>query len=257
MSVLDPLNTTVGDLCSEILKDAGALGIGQTASGEDLNDVWTRLQWELQLWERKRWLIYHLVTFLVQSTGQITPYTVGTGNAQISVGAAGVASRPNRIERAFFQQVVTSPNGPVRYPLKLLDSMEDYVRITLPNLGNFTLVAFYDPAWPVGQLYCWPWPQSGIYSVGIVVREQLPQKFATLATAISLPPEYFGAIVPVMALRMRPKYGITTYPGDELPRLAKTGLATLRAGNTAIAELAIPKGLVRRGQYNIYSDTNY
>ncbi len=80
MSELNPFNTTCGDLCTAALQDSGRLGVGQTALAEDVNKAWARLQWMLQGWERKRWLVYHLVTYSVVSTGA-TSYTVGPGGA--------------------------------------------------------------------------------------------------------------------------------------------------------------------------------
>jgi hypothetical protein len=269
LTALNPNATSVLDLCTEALKDAGALGIGQEPGAQDLSDAWIRLQWVLQWMNRKRWLIYHLVTYLVTSTGQNTPYSVGPtggpgGIPQISVGTYGLTTRPNRIESAFFRQLINIPNGPVDYPLKLVNSMEDYNKIALKGLTNFQLLAFYDPAWnqPViqsafGMLYCWPWPQSGIYQVGITMREQLPASFLKQTDHINLPYEYFDALVSILALRLRPKYGLGTYPGDTLPQRAKDGLQMLRGGNTAITNLDMPPGLSRYGLYNIYSDQNY
>jgi len=41
-----------------------------------MNDAWARLQWMLQQWERKRFLVYHLRDYSVVSTGAIS-YTFG------------------------------------------------------------------------------------------------------------------------------------------------------------------------------------
>ena len=258
--ISDPTATTWGDLATEALREAGYLGIGTIPLAEDLNEAIARAQWMVQQWERQRWLIFHLVTYLVQSDGRNTPYSIGpTGPGQVpdlSVGPVGVTSRPNRLESAFFRQLVNVPNGPVDYNLKLLPSFEDYNQIALKKLTNFQLCVFYDPAWPLGQLYCWPWPQASIYQVGITVREQLPQSFK-LTDKVNLPYEYYSAVVYNLALRIRPKYGLGSYPGDELPGLAREALVVLRKGNTAIPNLSMPAMLARPGIYNIFSDTNY
>lgn len=78
MSELLPGNTTVGDLCTAALQECGRLGVGQTALADDINKAWARLQWMLQEWERKRWLVYHLRTYSVVATGQQS-YTFGPG----------------------------------------------------------------------------------------------------------------------------------------------------------------------------------
>ncbi len=78
MSELDPFNTTIGDLCTAALQDCGRLGVGQTAQSEDMNKAWARCQWMLQGWERKRWLVYHLVTYSFVADGNES-FTVGPG----------------------------------------------------------------------------------------------------------------------------------------------------------------------------------
>ena len=276
MAQLNPQQTTLSDLCLKALRMAQVLGTGQNPLPEQINDTWATIQWMLQEWERERFLVYHNVTYTVVSTGQITPYSVGPGgqfnsqqaqttgdfNNDFNTDFSGQgwpfqSARPNRIESAFFAQLNSVPNGPVVYSLKVLPTMEDYRKLCLPNLTTFSLVAFYDPAWPTGQLYVWPWPQASIYAIGIVAREQLPTSFASLATVISLPYEYYWAIITNAAIAIRPTYGLGTFPGDHLPALARNSLNLLRKGNTAIAELAMPKELVRGGLYSIYSDQNY
>ena len=266
MSDQNPIATTWGDLLTAALRDSGALGIGMIPLAEDLMDASARGMWLLQGWERKRWLIYHLVTYVVPATGQDTPYTIGPttappgpGAPQIAVGLEGFSTRPNRLESAFFRQLVLAPNGPVDYPLRLLPSMEDYNAIRMKGLTNFSLIAYYDPAWPQGHLYLWPWPQANTYAVGVTAREQLPQAFSLagnpLAVKLNLPFEYYRALVKNIAMEVRPKYGIPLAPGDILAQQAKDSLDTLRRGNTAIPLLGMPPGVSpRNGQYNIFSD---
>lgn len=78
MSILTPANCTLGDICTEALRECGRLGIGQTALAEDMQKAWARCQFMLQEWQVKRWLVYHLVTYSLISNGQ-TSYTFGPG----------------------------------------------------------------------------------------------------------------------------------------------------------------------------------
>ncbi len=138
MTALDPANTTMGDLVNEALKECGRIGVGQTALAEDFNGGWMRLQWMLQQWERKRWLVYHLETKLVTSTGVMT-YTVGPGG---DIDTGTVSARPDKIESAFLRQLVNSQPNQIDYPLGLLQSMEDYNTIGLKGLVSFPGWAF-------------------------------------------------------------------------------------------------------------------
>ena len=248
-----PNATSVGDLCTAAMKECGALGVGQTPLAEDAQDAWARLQWMLQQWERKRWLVYHLVDLSIVSTGAIS-YTMGPG-AQLDTGAG--SARPAKIESAFLRNIQNSEPNQVDYPLEILQSREDYNRIALKTLKAWPGYVFYDSDWPAGNVFVWPVPNATIYEVHVSVMAQLPVSFPTLATNFSLPYEYYNAIVLNLALRLRPKYGITSPPGDQLPALAKDALNVLRTANVQIGRLDIPADLLRQGIYNIFSDRMY
>lgn len=353
MSELDPFNTTIGDLCTAALQESGRLGIGQTAQAEDMNKAWSRCQWMLQGWERKRWLVYHLVTysftangeqsFTVGPGGQVNTNTVvgwqleslapsgggfgyvvndtitltatppsGTSPASLIVTVTGVSAgavtavsvtsggiypgplptvwtqastsgtgsnasfaygvwalsattitnrastvRPAKLESAFLRQIQNPVGNQVDYPLTILESMEDYNNIALKSMVSFPCWVFLDSAWPLANLFAWPVPQTGIYSINFTVREQLPCQFLTLATAVNLPFEYYQTILYNLALMLRITFSIPSFSGDPLPGAAKASLATLRGPNTQIARLSMPAELMRDGLYNIFSDRNY
>lgn len=271
MSLADPSATTVGELCLEAIKESGALGLGQDASDDDLDAAQVRLQWMLQEWQRKRYMVYHLLTALCMATGNQT-YSVGPGG-QFDTGPG--SSRPDKIESAFLRQLVSGQDwgdfggdfggdfsggaltmsNNIDTPLALLHSMEDYARIGMKGLGTFSSAIFYDPMWPVGTLFPWPIPQASRYAIGIVIKAPLPVSFAGRNARFNLPFEYFNAIVYNLAMRLRSYYRIPAIPGDALPGLAKDGMQTIRGANGAIAALSMPIG-TRTRQYNIFSD-NY
>lgn len=249
MAAQEPLNTTLRDLCNQALKDSGYLGVGQVALGEDINDAWTRCQWMLQEWERKRWLVYHLVNLGKTSTGAQS-YTVGPGG-DFDTGVGSV--RPARLEKAFLRQLQNSPPNQIDFPLEILQSREDYDMIALKSLISFPAAVFLDTGWPLATLYCYPVAQAGIYAIRISIMAQLPSSFANLSEVITLPFEYYSAIVSNLAIRLRARFNIGTYPGDQLPLIARSTLNTLRGANTQIARLTLPN-LGRSSQYNIFSD---
>ena len=251
MSEIDPTQTTVLDLCTAALRESGALGVGQVALADDARDAQARLQWMLQQWERKRWLVYCLQTFVHTSTGALS-YTVGPGG-NIDTGAGSV--RPAKLESGFLRQLVSSQ--PVDYPLEILQSREDYNRVTLKQLTSFTGGLYYEPSWPLGILFPVPIAQASVYAIGVSFMAQLPASFAAANTVFALPYEFYAAIVYNLALRLRPKYGLGTWPGDPLPGMAKDALQVLRGANTQIARLTMPGTLLRPGIYNIFSDRSY
>ena len=258
---LDPQNTSMGDLAGASLRECGAFGVGQTPLKHDIEKAWARIQWMLQQWESKRWLVYHLVNLSIVSDGSIA-YTVGPGG-DIDTGAGSI--RPAKLESAFVRQLqqpgVQSQNSPpnnVDYHLQILQSREDYDKITLKTLqAGPGEAVFLDSAFPLAFLYVWPVPQASIYEIHISIREQLPTSFPTLSNTFVLPYPYYAAILYNAALRLRIPYQISTFPGDPLPGMAKDSLATLRGPNTQIAKLRMPPTIRRRGLYNIFSDRPY
>jgi hypothetical protein len=264
--VLDPSAITLGDICTQALKESGHTSLGQVPPADDVDDAWFRLQTMLQQWAIKRWFVYHLITLNFTSTGALS-YTVGPGgNFDTNQGGLTPNSqRPNRIERAFLRQFSIPGGGSplvlnVDFPLTLIQSMEDYSRIRLKSLVSFPNYAFYDPALPLGNLFIWPVPNPAIYAVFIVMKERFQRNFLVkgLATVLNFPDEYYGAILYNLAIRLRSRWQIPTFPGDPLPILAKEGEEVLRRGNFAVSQLQMPKDLGNAANsYNIFGDTNF
>jgi hypothetical protein len=239
--------TTPQDIVRSALKKAGVLGVGQSALAEDTNDAYQDLQDMLGQWQRKRWLIWHLVTYSAVGTGALN-YTVGPG------GQFNINPRPDKIESAFFRQLVQSQPNQIDYPLAIIESMEDYNLIALKQLQSFPQYLFYDSAFPTGLAYPWPLIQSNLYSLHLTVKETLAQ-FTSLNQTISLPLEYFSALKFNLALRLRQAYQLP--PDPELRALAKDSLNVIRNANFQVSRLHIPTDLVRPGIYNVYSDQFY
>lgn len=238
--------TTPSDIILNAMKKAGVLGVGQSASGEDFHDAFVDLQYMLAQWQRKRWLIWHLVDVSKVSTGAQT-YTVTSG------GDFDVA-RPDRIEAAFIRQLITGAPNQVDRRLTVLESREDYNNITVKRLGTLSDCIFYDAAYPTGILYPYPVPQASIYEIHISVKEQLGQ-LTSLGQTLVLPPEYMAALVWNLSQRLRIAYRLPK--DDQIIAMAKDSLNLIRDANTQIPRLMMPRGLASNSSYNIYSDQGY
>lgn len=241
--------TSAADIVRLALKDAGVLGVGQTANAEDTNDVFDTLNMMLAGWSIKRWLVFHLLDLSIVSTGAQT-YTVGPGG-NINTGSS---QRPDRLEDGcYFRQLVsTSTPNQIDYPLRILESREDYSRIALKQLVTFSDYIFYDPVMPLGVIYPWPIPNSAYYEIHILVKDQL-QQFTNLATAINLPNQYIAAMRYNLGATIRPLYQLP--PDQTLAALALTSLNILKNSNAQIPRLRMPLG--RGWKYNPYSDRIY
>jgi hypothetical protein len=176
---------------------------------------------------------------------------------QVTAGSLVGSVRPDRLESGNFLRQISLPSpNQIDYPLEILESREDYNKIALKNLTSFPGYIFYDPSHPLGVIYPWPVPQANIYEIHILIKEQI-SVFSNQAQAFALPFMYYQALVANLAMRLRSKYQIPTFPGDPLPALAKQALANLRGANAAIARLRLPSDMNRSGIYNIFSDQFY
>jgi len=143
--------TTARDLCTDSLKEAGVLGVGQTALPEDINDAFTRLQRMIAVWQKQRWLVPSLQEFEITADGSKF-YTVGLG------GDINIIP-PSDIKGGYVIQRNTGQN-PVSLPLKKIFSYEDYIRITVKDLPSLPTYFFYTNEYPLAKLYPWPVPNS-------------------------------------------------------------------------------------------------
>ena len=240
------MSYTVRDLLSLSLNDAGVVGVGQDALAEDMDKAVRRFNDLLSEWNVKRWLVYALKTVYLTSTGSQT-YTIGPG------GSFEETVRPDKIESAFFRQLIPSPgSNPPDYPLKIITSREDYNTIALKNLSTFGEWLYYDGDFPLGNLYPWPVLTANIYQLHISIKKRLEAITVDSDLELSFPPEYFRALRLNVCVELRDAYDLPPKPMQV--QLAKNSLATIRGANAQISSLKMPAALVRPGYYNIYSD---
>lgn len=241
----DITTTTAGDLIALSFREAGIVGVGQVASAQDTNDAWTVLNGMIGQWNKRRWLVYHLIDTAVTGTGALN-YSVGPG------GDFNVV-RPDKIESAFFRQTVGTVPNQVDYPLAPIWTREEYNDISLKSLNSFPQIYFYDSGFPLGYVYIWPLP-SNQYEIHLSIKDTL-QSFSSLTTQINLPPEYFEALHYNLAVRLRPLFQLP--PDRSIAQLAKLALNTIKNANAQIPPLEMPSDLIRGSNYNIYSDQQY
>ena len=258
--------TTARDIIDFALRDAGVLGVGQTASAEDINGGLRRLNMMLGQWNAQRFLVFRLMDAWCQSTGAIN-YMVGPG------GDIEMPVRPARIEGAFFRQGGSTPQefaldgsiadgsdvlapaitggNIIDWPLTLMESREEYNAIALKGLGMFPTAAYYDPQMPFGRLYVWAVPPSA-YELHILVRAPL-QAFQSLNDNFLLPPEYEEAIHYNLVVRLQNAYGLQPTP-FAIDR-ARNAMSVIRSANAQIPLAKMPASLwtrhVGQGSYGV------
>ena len=237
----------VGQLLTNALTDAGIVGIDEAVEQPILDRAFRQANWLLAQWARKRWLVYRLAEYSFVSTGALT-YNVGRGQT------VDINPRPDRIEYAFLR-FLNNPQGNnlnVDIPIEIIQSRENYSRITVKNIGTFPWQIFYDPVWPVGVLYPWPIPQPSIYELHIGFKVVLP-RFSSVQQPINFPPEYEAALNHCLARRLRATYQLP--PDPTLNSMARDALNTIRLANQAVGVLTLPAFLRNRNRsYSYQSD---
>lgn len=237
-----PLPTTPSDIISLALKTANVIGVGQTPNAQDISDAFNQLNMMMAQWQRRRYMVYELVTISKQATGQES-YTIGPGQ-DFDI------ARPVKLEFAYFRQNSNTPL-PVDYPLQVLRAQEDYDRISIKKLNAFPQYVFYDTGFPIGNIFVWPLPNSQ-YKIFLSVMVQL-QKFNSVSDQIVLPPEYLDALHWNLARRLCVVYGVPITP--ELTGYAEASMRAIEEVNSQIPLLHMPVALRgKSGAYNIYGD---
>lgn len=240
---------TCGDLITNMLQDAGIVGLDEAPEAIQLNRALRQINWLLAQWARKRWLAYRIQDYSVISTGA-NSYGVGL-NQPININP-----RPDRLEYAFLRFLNQSPPAGlyVDIPLSIIQSHEDYSRITVKQIGTLPWRIFYDPTWPIGTLIPWPIPQATIYEIHVGFKVVLP-RFARPQQPINFPPEYEAALNWTGARNSRASYQMP--PDPVVDSLARDAINTIRLANTAVSTLQTPAFLRNRNRaYDYRGDSD-
>lgn len=155
--------TTARSIIELSLKEAGVLGVGQTALSEDTNDSFTLLKRMLAQWQKRRWLVPALTDISM----------IGNGEKSNTIGPGGYYNiqRPVDVKGGYLIQLNTGQT-PISLPLKKIFSYEDYIRISVKELNSLGSRFFYDGNWPLANLFIWPVISSS-YEAHFLVETQL------------------------------------------------------------------------------------
>lgn len=154
---------------------------------------------------------------LATAAAEVITYTI-PGNFNIA--------RPLRITNAFTRITSTGTNG-LDYPIEIV-GRDKYTAIGLKGInGPWPILCYYDPTFPLGNLYFYPNPSSA--GVLHLWTDTILSDFAQLTTPINLPQGYARAIKKNLALELAPEYGKTA--GALLVKQAAESKAMIKALN--------------------------
>lgn len=233
---------SVAKLLDISFRNSGVFGTGQVPQAQDVTDALFALNMMIGQWNRRRWLVYHLIDTAVTCDGSQFYYIGDGGNFAIP--------RPDQIDAAYIRQMANT-NTPVDYPLRAISSYEDYSRIALKSLqGGPSWMYFYDSGFPLGKIYPLPIPNSQ-FELHIVTKVVL-QRFNSVTDFVLLPPEYEEAIYLNLMVRLRMAYRMK--PDPVMVGMAKAALETIRSSNFQVSVLQMPAAVRGGGAYNVMND---
>ena len=254
----------VSDLVGLALRQIGTGAMGTSPGPGDISDGVMHLNMMLAQWQRRRWLVPNLIDKAFLSTGAAI-YQIGPG------GALDTPVRPSQVKAAYARllngasvstdgefdtpdfipgQFDTDTSGvgaggyPIDYSLAPIPSYEDYAAISLKGMQTWPRYFHYNPAYPAGEFRPWPIPPAAIWEFHILYAEPLPTNLGP-SDAINLPPEYWDAIMWLLAARLAPSYGQEA--SATVTAMARAALATIRTANQQTPILGMPAALTPSG----------
>lgn len=238
------------DLVKAAMRLIQVSAVDTDITAAELDDGIQSLNRMLDQWGVEELMLYQVKREAFELITNQNPYTIG-------LGATWNTIRPIKIIDAY----LTLNNGsiPVDYPMQVLN-YDDYNAIRLKTLStNFPSYIYYQPSFPVGEVYIYPlYAPNDPSTQGpalITLTSWTPLPLITDPTCyIELPPGYWEAIVFNLAIRMAEEYQFEIRPTTVA--LAQNALRIIKRMNQRTVTLQTDTALMNTSQmrYNIYSD---
>lgn len=242
--------STALDIITDALISDGIYAPGEALSAADSAQGLTCLNDMVDSWSNESLITYAKAEQSVVLTPGKYQYTIGTtGSPDIN------ATRPLRILDGYGTCYILDTNAN-RYPVTVMqqDQWNLIGNIAQVN-SNIPSRLFYDPQFPLGVINLFPVPNIG-WTLYFDSWLQLTE-FATLTTAVSLPPGYLRALKRNLAVELWPYFkGWNTNPPAALLKAAMQSLGNIKRTNIKEVVAVYDGEIISRATptYNIYRD---
>jgi len=227
----------VRDIVTEALLEIGVLSQGETPSAGDAASALSALNRLVDSWAAESLAIYEAGRTTWAITTSTRDYTVGTG---------GTINRafPVWVDGVRYYSSATTPVTEI--PLTLLTN-EAWAAVAQKTATAETpSCAYYNRTWPLGTLSLWPTPTSTTL-IGVLYAPMQVTEFASLSTAVSLPPGYRRLLVKGLATEIAGSYGAPVSP--ELKAQATDAKAVVKRANTRQRDMRFDGGALVQGSH--------
>jgi hypothetical protein len=227
---------TAGDLVARALVLLGVIAPGETPDAENADNAADTLNEFIDSLALQGLTVYQLLR---------TTKTLANGTASYTIGSGGAINivRPTEITYAGLIQD-TGAAEPLESPIKVFTDQE-WARIAQKTFtSRYAEGIYYDRAWDastkLATVYPWPIPDVGTTQLVIYTPLALAT-FADTSTGYTFPPGYPRMLRSNLALELAADYGKA--PSDELKRVAKESLATIKRANQRLTTVNIDPSL--------------
>lgn len=230
---------TARDICTTALNYLGIVAANETPDAPDINRAFDDLNDLLDSWSNDSYMLY---------ANQDDTFTLVPAQGTYSIGSSGADFTMVRPTQVQFARVRINN---VDYTLTEMNNAE-YEAIGMKSItSTIPNYYYYDPTYPNASLKLWPVPATAI-PITITSLTQFT-RFASLDTAVSLPPGYARAIKWNLVKEIADAFGKT--PTDSVIRKAAESKAALKVTNNPDLRMTFDPMLGSRpGAYNIYRD---
>ncbi len=255
-------SVTVEQLVSNAFTELGVLSPGQTLRAPEGAWGLSKLNRLLGQWNTKRlyvwvvnWQTFSMIAPLTSfATGVPNYYNIGLTADSPDFVVTG--NRPPRIESA--NLILRSSTPYVNIPLPVINT-DDYAALAVPTLtSTLPIKIYYEPRWPMGRIYPWPFPTVLTNGIQLFMWNQLV-KVTSLADTLDFPEGYEDALTYSLAESMIPTYP-NAAAADAIVELAKRARANIQSLNSPLPNIKTADGFKGTGgrpqpNYNYRSDT--
>lgn len=216
---------TALDIVSDALRELGVLAAGEVATAEEAASGLAALNRLVDQWAAERLAIYEQERTTFTVAAYAAYYLVGTGQ---TVNVA----RPMYLDHVNYYDSSVSPTTEIALERMTLDGWAANPQKALT--ANAPTNWYYEPDYPYGRLIFWPIPTtSTLY--GVVYHPKAVSEYASLGTAVALPPGYRRMMVKNLALEMAPSYSRRLPP--ELVMQADDAVRVVKRSNHQVRDL--------------------
>lgn len=225
--------TVLDSLIVPAMQDLGAIALGETPTDAEAEACFKSLNAMMETWNTESLLVYNIAPQTFAYVPGKQSYTMGTGGDFNT-------SRPIKITEAKNRGNAGTASE-VDYDIYVTNNSDEYADIVTKRISTtLPTVVYYDGNFPLQTLYFWPIPSATTYapvlwSWGVIT------SFASIDTALSLPPGYQRALQKNLSLEIAPAFG--REPSPSLASQAVESKAQLQRINYTVNELQLPYGI--------------